>query len=103
MTWPAQGRQSRPPTKRERFLAALLHGPRDSRQLQGPPVHDHVAHSTAAELRALGVQLVSERIKVTGFAGLPCWIARYSIRDDGRAVAAQLLEQLRERRIRGRR
>lgn len=95
--------QPRPPAKRERFLAELLRGPRDSRQLESEPVFDHVAPSTASELKKLGVAIESRRIEVKGFQGLPAWIAQYEIPEHGRSFAIWLLGQMRERRIRARR
>lgn len=94
--------RQRVPSKRERVLAELLRGPRDSRQLERDPAFDHCPNSTVSELKKAGLVIDAERIEVPGFAGRPAWIARYSIPEHGRRVAEALLEQMRDRR-RGRR
>ena len=91
----------RPPAEIERFLAALLDGPTATRQLELAPVHDHVAHSTAAELRRRGVELRSELVEVPGYAGLPARVARYEIPPHARGRAMDVLLAMRERRLRG--
>jgi hypothetical protein len=91
----------RPPAKIERVLAALLDGPKTSRQLELAPVHDHVPHSTAGELRRRGVELRSELVEVPGYGGCLARVARYSIPDHARGRALDLLLQMRERRLRG--
>ena len=49
------------PAKIERVLAALLDAPKTTRELELAPTYDHVANSTAADLRRLKVQIESER------------------------------------------
>lgn len=95
------GADARPPSKRERVLAALIERPHTSRELEQAPVFDHVAHSTAAELRGLGVAIAAERVELRGYAGRPAYVARYSIRADTLDHARGLLARMRERRIRG--
>lgn len=92
----------RPPSKISRVLARLLQGPATSRDLEALPTCDHVAHSTAADLRRLGIAIDSEIVEVPGFAGEPTRVAKYSIRPGARAAAEQLLERMRSRRARGR-
>jgi len=90
--------QSRPPAKIERVLAELIEGARTSRELEGPPCFDHCANATASDLKRLSVAIAAERVRINGFAGLPCWVARYSIAPEGRAFALELLEKMRARR-----
>lgn len=80
------------PRKWERVLAALLDGPRTSRQLEREPVFDHCAHSTASELRKKGLPIITEIVEVPGYAGEPARIARYNSLDPtGRERALKLL------------
>jgi hypothetical protein len=81
------------PTARkwQRWLRAVLESPRTSRELEKPPVFDHVAHSTASEVRKFGVTVVTEMITVVGYAGHPARIARYSIAPESRDFAFRLL------------
>lgn len=88
----------RAPAKIERVLAALLEAPRTSRELQEFPVCDHVAHSTAHDLRRREISIVAERVEIRGYQGEPCWVARYSIPPEGRAFAVEQLELMRRRR-----
>lgn len=88
----------RPPAKIERVLAALLEAPRTTRELEHGPIFDHVGHSTAADLKRLGVLLHAERVEILGFAGQPAWVARYSIPPEGRAIAVELLAKMKTRR-----
>lgn len=66
------------PKKWQRVLAALLCGPRNSRELERD-AHDHVPHSTISDLRKRGIYIETEMIAVPGYAGEPARIARYSI------------------------
>lgn len=86
----------KPPTKIERVLAALLRGPATTRDLEH--VGDHVAHSTAAELRARGVTIHAELIEVPGYAGTVARVARYTIQPEGRDYAERLLADMRSKR-----
>lgn len=79
--------------KWQRFLRAILDHPHTSRELEREPVFDHVAHSTAAELRRKGVALHTEIIEIAGYAGLPARVARYSIDPSGIEFARKLLER----------
>jgi len=90
---------ARQPAKIERVLAALLRGPATTRELED--VGDHVAHSTAAELRRRGVELQSELIHVPGFGGSVARVARYAIAPDSRQFAERLLAEMRARRGHG--
>lgn len=83
--------ESRAAHKWERVLRELLKGPRTSRELECEPAFDHVAHSTAAELRKKGIGLDTEIIEISGYAGLPARIARYSLTPSGREYAIKLL------------
>lgn len=98
---PGTAGQPRPPRKIERVLAALIERPHTTRELEQPPVFDHVAHSTGADLRRRGIALRSERVEVRGFAGLPASIARYSIPPEGLEYARQVLAAMRARRGHG--
>ena len=89
---------SRPPAKVERVLVALIERPHTTRELEQAPVFDHVAHSTASELRRLGVALDTERVELRGYEGKPAFVARYSIRIGGFDFARALLARMRERR-----
>ncbi|MEX1994902.1 MAG: hypothetical protein WD929_09575 [Steroidobacteraceae bacterium] len=93
--------KQKPESKIARVLAALIAGPKSTRELELPPTCDHVGHSTASDLRRLGISLEAERIEIRGFGGAPCWIARYRIRDEGLAFAREVLARMRERRARG--
>jgi hypothetical protein len=77
--------------KWQRVLRALLAGPRTSRELERDPVYDHCAHSTVAELRAKGVDIDTQIVEISGYAGLPARIARYTLTEAGRDRALQLL------------
>jgi hypothetical protein len=77
--------------KWQRVLRALLDGPKTTRQLEGPPTFDHCGHSTASELRKMGVELQTDLVEIVGYAGLPARVARYSLTDAGRARALQIL------------
>lgn len=77
--------------KWQRFLTALLESPRTSRELELAPVFDHCAHSTAAELRKKGIDLVAEIIEISGYHGQPARIARYSIAPESVERARRLL------------
>lgn len=83
-------RKRRLPPKIQRVAWALLDGPKTSRQLEAAPVFDHVAHSTLAELRSKGVEVVTEMVEVPGYAGLPVRVARYSLTDAGRRRVVEL-------------
>ena len=52
--------------KWQRVLRAILEGPKTTRDLERAPVFDHVAHSTAAELRKMGIRLVTEIVEIPG-------------------------------------
>lgn len=93
---------ARPPAKIERVLAALLERPRTTRELEAAPVFDHVGHSTAADLRRMGLRLISRTVKIPGYQGMPALIAEYSIAAESRAAAEDLLGRMRERRRCGR-
>jgi hypothetical protein len=88
----------KPAPKIARVLEALLQRPHTSRELELPPVFDHVAHSTAADLRSLGVELTTERIAIPGFGGQPAHVARYSISEAAKPRARAVLEQILDRR-----
>lgn len=90
---PPDAQQRRPAPKWARVLAAILERPRTSRELQLAPVYDHVAHSTASELRRKGVDLEVERIRLPGYAGTGAFVARYAVAPHARQFAEQLLER----------
>lgn len=77
--------------KWQRWLVAVLESPRTSRELELAPVFDHVAHSTASDVRKKGVNVVTEMVEVRGYHGLPARIARYSIAPESRGFAQTLL------------
>ncbi len=79
--------------KWQRFLRELLKGPRTTRELEKEPVWDHCAHSTAAELRKRGIDISTEMIEISGYAGLPARVARYSLTEPGRQAALKALGQ----------
>lgn len=91
----AQQHTARKPTlKWKRFLAAVLESPKTSRELELAPVYDHVAHSTASEIRKKGIDLNTEIVTILGYGGEPSRIARYSIAPASRSKAVSLLEVL---------
>ena len=77
--------------KWKRVAQALLDGPRTSRELEGDPVFDHVAHSTIARLRGLGIEISTTMVEIRAFADLPARIAKYSLTTVGRETARRLL------------
>jgi hypothetical protein len=77
--------------KWQRVLRAILERPRTTRELECEPVFDHVVHSTAAVLRDKGLRIISERVEITGYNGLPAYVARYSVAPESRALALRLL------------
>lgn len=87
-----------PDPKIRRVLRALLARPHTSRELELAPVWDHCAHSTIADLRAEGLEIMTERITIEGYAGQPAHVARWSIPEHARPFALQLLPRLGERR-----
>lgn len=84
-------RISRPEFLWKRGLRELRKGKRTSRQLAGPPVYAHAAHSMIAELRGRRLQIVTEMIIVSGYCGQPTRIARYELRPESFELADQLL------------
>lgn len=78
--------------KWQRVLRSLLAGPKTSRQLE-TECYDHCSHSTIAELRRKGVRIHSDLVKIQGYAGLPAYIARWTIEPESLAVAWRLLER----------
>ncbi|MGC3982813.1 MAG: hypothetical protein QM808_16300 [Steroidobacteraceae bacterium] len=90
----AQQEAARKPTlKWKRFLRAILESPKTSRELERAPVFDHVAHSTASELRKKGVSVDTEMVAIVGYCGELVRVARYSIPDVARANALKVLER----------
>ena len=81
----------RVPLKWQRVLRALVEGPKTTRELERPPVFDHVGHSTAAELRKMGIRLETEIVRIDGYAGEPARVARYTIAPESRDFAVRLL------------
>ena len=79
------------PHKWQRWLTAVLESPKTSRELQHPPVFDHVAHSTASEVRKMGVEVITEMVTISGYVGEPARVARYSIAPESRDRAIRLL------------
>jgi hypothetical protein len=79
------------PHKWQRVLRALLEAPRTTRELERPPVFDHVGHSTAAELRKMGIVLHTEIVTIDGYSGEPARVARYSVAPESRELAARLV------------
>lgn len=85
----------KPTPKRIRTLAAIVAGPATSFQLEQAPVFDHCANSTVSELRKAGIEILTEMVTVSGYAGEPARIARYSIAETSRQRALQLIEAAR--------
>ncbi len=81
----------KPTPKRIRTLAAIVDGPKTSFQLEQGPVWDHCANSTVSELRKAGIEILTEMVTVSGYAGEPARIARYSIAETSRQRALQLI------------
>jgi hypothetical protein len=77
--------------KWQRWLAAVLESPKTTRELEKAPVFDHVAHSTASEVRKMGIEVVTEMVTIRGYAGEPARVARYSIAEASRVRATRLL------------
>lgn len=77
--------------KWQRVLRAILEGPKTTRDLERAPVFDHVGHSTAAELRKMGIRLVTEIVEIPGYAGEPARVARYSVAPECRERASRLV------------
>ena len=78
-------------SKWRRVLRALIAGPKTTRDLERPPVFDHVGHSTAAELRKMGIQIETEIVRIAGYAGEPTRVARYTLSPESRDLAMCLL------------
>lgn len=91
-----ESRHRRTARKWQRWLAAVLESPRTSRELEQAPVFDHVAHSTASEVRKMGINVITEMVTIRGYAGEPARIARYSIASESRAKALGLLSDAAE-------
>lgn len=90
----------RPPAKIERVLAALIERPHTSRELDLAPTYDHCSHSTVADLRAEGVEIETQRVSVPGYAGQPAHVALWSIPDQVKPRAREILAGLLVRRKR---
>lgn len=76
--------------KWQRWLRAVLESPKTSRELERDPVFDHVAHSTASEVRKMGIDVVTEMVTIQGYGGEPVRVARYSIATDSIERARRL-------------
>jgi hypothetical protein len=68
--------------KWQRWVWAVLESPKTSRELELAPVFDHVAHSTASEVRKMGINVITEMVTIGGYGGEPARVARYSIAAD---------------------
>lgn len=91
----ANSSTSKPALQWVRGLRELTKGPRNTRQLAGPPVHAHAAHSLAAEIRKKGVTLIARTIEVRGYADSTVRIAEYEIHPDSRELAERLVAEQR--------
>lgn len=83
--------RQKPEFQWKRGLRELRKGKRTSRQLAGPPVYAHAAHSLIAYLRWLQLQIATEMIVVAGFCGEATRIARYELLPESFELADQLL------------
>lgn len=90
---PSVAKSSHPRTARkwQRWLKAVLESPKTSRELEQAPVFDHVAHSTASEVRKMGITVITEMVEISGYAGLPARVARYSVAPESRERARRLV------------
>ena len=86
-----QSSQPRTARKWQRWLKAVLESPKTSRDLEKAPVFDHVAHSTASEVRKMGIKVITEMVEIRGYAGEGARVARYSIAPEARDRAIRLL------------
>ena len=82
----------KPRAKKLRLLAAILAGPKTSFELEKAPVFDHCPNSTVSEWRKQGMAIRTEMVTVSGYAGEPAYIAKYSIAPESLARAKSLLE-----------
>jgi hypothetical protein len=87
----AKSKQPRVARKWQRWLRAVLESPKTSRELELPPVFDHVAHSTASEVRKRGINVITEMVTIRGYCGEPARVARYSIAADSVEMARRLI------------
>lgn len=86
-----KSRHRRTARKWQRWLTSVLESPKTSRELEQAPVFDHVAHSTASDVRKMGINVITEMVTIPGYAGEPARVARYSIAPDSRGKALSLL------------
>lgn len=78
--------------KWERTLRAILGGPKNSFELEKAPVFDHCPNSTVSELKKRhGLVIVTNMIRVPGYANEGAMIAEYHLADESKAKAAALL------------
>lgn len=89
---PAAAHKARP--KKLRLLDALLTGPKTSFELERAPTFDHCANSTVSEWRKQGVEILTEMVTVSGYAGEPARIARYSLAAESRQRAQQIVGEV---------
>ena len=90
----AKSIQPRTARKWERWLKAVLESPKTSRQLEKAPVFDHVAHSTASEVRKMGIEVITQMVTIPGYAGETARVARYSVAATSRNKALNLIGEL---------
>jgi hypothetical protein len=82
----------KPRAKKFRLLAAILVGPKTSFELEKAPVFDHCPNSTVSEWRKQGLDIRTEMVTVSGYAGQAACIAKYSIAPESLDRAKRLLE-----------
>lgn len=93
-------RVTRPPSKRQRVIHALLRGPQTSFDLERV-AHDHCSPSTISELRQDGLVIYSQLVPVPGFGGQPAHVAQYTLAAESRDLAIELMTRS-GRRVRSR-
>ncbi len=77
--------------KYQRVLKRLLDGPLHRFEAEKFPVSDHCLPSTISELRKRGVSFDVVMIRLPGYGGLGANVAQYTLAQDSRARALQLI------------
>jgi hypothetical protein len=79
--------------KWKRVLRALVHRPHLNRfeAETAPEIRDHCLNSTIPEIERKGIVVDRRQVKLHGYGGAPVFCAEYSLDDDNRERAKNLL------------
>lgn len=83
----------KPEPKYARVLRRLLEGPLHRFDAEKFPVSDHTLPSTVSELKRRGVTIQARLIRLPGYGGNGAHVAEYSLAEESRARALQIIGQ----------